>query len=73
MTEEQNVFDQPGTNNLRTYDNIQKNVTGQGDDCTAGCLLNYNYIDKHYKMISTDLSKQQSLNTRCLSKSKAAN
>ena len=73
MTEEQNVFDQPGTNNLRTYDNIQKNVTGQGDDCTTGCLLNYNYIDKHYKMVSTDLSKQQSLSTRCLSKSKAAN
>ena len=26
---------------LRTYDNIQKIATGQGDDYTTGCLLDY--------------------------------
>ena len=31
MIDGQNVFDQPVTNNLRTYDNIQKIATGLGD------------------------------------------
>ena len=47
---------------MRTYDNIQKIATGQGDDYTTGCLLDYNYFNKHFKMIATDLSKQQALN-----------
>ena len=34
---------QPIRNNLITYDNIRKFATGQGDDYTTGCLLNYNY------------------------------
>ena len=27
-----NFFDQPIKNDLRTYDNMRKNATGQGDD-----------------------------------------
>ena len=38
-------FDQPVKNNLRTYDNIHKIPTGQWDDYTTGCLLNYNYFN----------------------------
>ena len=26
--------------------------TGQGDDYTTGCLLNYQYIKDYYKMIA---------------------
>ena len=48
---------------MRTYDNIQQIATGQGDDCTTGCLLDYNYFNKHYKTIVIDLSKQQALDT----------
>ena len=44
---------------MRTYDNIQKIATGQGDDYTTGCLLDYNYFNNYYKMIAIDLSKQQ--------------
>ena len=55
-------FDQPVRNNLITYDNIQKIATGQGDDYTTGCLLDYDYFKKyHYKMIAIDLCKQQVL------------
>ena len=54
-----NFFDQPVSNNLRTYDNIRKVATGQGDDYKTGCLLNYNYFNKYYKTIAIDLSKQQ--------------
>ena len=54
-----NFFDQTARNNLITYDNIQKITTGQGDDYTTGCLLDYNYFNNYYKMIAIDLSKQQ--------------
>ena len=59
MIDGQNYFDQPVKNNIRTYNNILKITAGQGDDYTTGCLLFYQYLNKHYKMI--DLSKQQAL------------
>ena len=40
---------------------FEKTTTGQGDDYPTGCLLDYNYFKKHYKMIAIDLSKQQAL------------
>ena len=54
-------FDQPVKNNEVTYEDIGKNATGQGDDYTSGCLLDYIYFKKYYKMIVADLSKQQGL------------
>ena len=54
-------FDQAVKNNLITYDNIRMITTGQGDDNTSGCLLDYNYFNYYYKMIRIDLSKQQAL------------
>ena len=60
MIDGRNFFDQPLIINLRTYDNIQKIATGQRDDCTTGCLLDYLYF-KNYTMIAIDLSKQQKL------------
>ena len=41
----------------RAYDNIWKISAGQGDDHTAGCLLDYVYFRNYYKMIALDLSK----------------
>ena len=61
MIDGRNVFDQRVKNNLITYNNIRKIVTGQGDDYTAGCLLNYPYFKNYDKMIALDLSKQQAL------------
>ena len=43
MIDGQNFFDQTIRNHLKTYDNIRKIPTGQGDDYTTGCLLDYNY------------------------------
>ena len=54
-------FDQPTENDIKTYENIWKNTTGQANDYTTGCLLDYNYFKKHYKMKEIDLSKQQAL------------
>ena len=61
MIDGQTVFDQTIRNNFITYDNIPKFATGQRDDYTTGCLLDYNYFKKYYKMIAIDLSKQQAL------------
>ena len=58
-----NFFDHPIKNNLMTYDNIWKIATGQGDDYTTDCLLDYPYFKNYYKMIAIDLRKQQALDT----------
>ena len=57
----ENFFDQPIKNNKITYDNIRKITSGQGDDYTTGCLLDYPYFADTFKMIAVDLSKQQAL------------
>ena len=57
VIDRRNIFDQPVRNNFITYDKIGTITTGQA----TGCLLDYNYFNNHYKMIATDLSKQQAL------------
>ena len=61
MIDGKNVFDQPVKNDKITYEKIRKVATGQGDDYTTGCLLDYIYFNNYYKMIAIDLSKQQAL------------
>ena len=61
MINGKNVFHQPVKNNKVTYESIRKLATGQGDDYTTGCLLDYPYFKDCYKMIAVDLSKQQAL------------
>ena len=56
MINGENFFDQPIKNNKVTYEKI---ATGQGDDYTTSCLLDYPYFMDTYKMIAVDLSKQQ--------------
>ena len=47
MIDGENFFYKLLKNNLRTYDNIRKITTGQIDDYTTGCLLDYPYF-KNY-------------------------
>ena len=61
MIDGKNFFDQPFKSDLKTYDNIRKIATGQGDDYTIGCLLDCPYFKKYYKLIAIDLSQQQKL------------
>ena len=61
MINGENFFDQPIKNNKVTHENIRKIATGQEDDYTTGCLLDYSYFMNTYKMIAVDLSKQQAL------------
>ena len=54
-------FYQPVKSDMRIFDNIRKIATGQGDDYTTGCLLDYPNFKDHHKMIAKDLSKQNHL------------
>ena len=59
MIDGKNFLDQPVKIGLVTYENIWKITTGQGDDYTTNCLLDYNDFEYYYNMIAIDLSKQQ--------------
>ena len=61
VIDERNFFDKPIKNDLKTYNNIRKIATGQGDDCTTEYLLDYPYFKRYYKLIAIDFSKQQKL------------
>ena len=54
-------YDQPVNNSIKQNDEIRKISTGEGDDYTTGCLLDFAYFEKNYRLIAADLSKQKAL------------
>ena len=56
-----NFYDQPINDSIKQYDEIRKISTGQGDDYTTGCLLDFAYFKNNYRLIAADLSKQKAL------------
>ena len=56
-----NFWDLPINDSIKQYDKIRKMSTGQGDDYTTGCLLDFSYFEKNYRLIAVDLSKQKAL------------
>ena len=59
--DERNFYDQPINDSIKQYDEIRKISTGQGDDYTTGCLLDFAYFENNYGLIAADLSKQKAL------------
>ena len=56
-----NFYDNPMENDIEKYREFKKVMIGKGEDYTTGSLLDYNYFDKHYKLVAVDLSKQKKL------------
>ena len=56
-----NVYDQPINDSIKRYDKSRKISAGQGDDYATGCLLDFAYFEKNYRLIAVDLSKQKAL------------
>ena len=54
-----NFYDQASDSDIKQYEEIIKLTTGQGEDCTTGCLLGYDYIKNHSRLIVVDLSRQK--------------
>ena len=68
-----NVYDQPINDSIKQYDKIRKISTGQGDDYTTGCFLDFDYFEKNYRLMAADLSKQKALDTDSSAKYKSNN
>ena len=62
MIDGRHFYDQAIKNYLRTYNNIKKIATGQGDGYATECLLDYPCFKEHYQLIEIGLGKQQKLN-----------
>ena len=58
MIDGKNFFDQP-INYFKTYEDIRKIASCQGDDYTTGCLLDYPYFKDNYKMNAIDLKNSK--------------
>ena len=54
-------YDQPINDSIKQNDEVRKISTGQADDYTTGCFLDFAYFEKNYKLIAVDLSKQKAL------------
>ena len=54
-------YDQSINDLIKQYDEVRKISTGQGDDYTTGCLLDFAYFENNYRLIAADLSKQKAL------------
>ena len=60
-TDGRNFYDQPINDLIMHHDEVRKVSTGQGDDYTAGFLLDFAYFEKNYQLIAADLSKEKAL------------
>ena len=58
-----NFYDNPIESDIEKYRELKKVMIGKGEDYTTGSLLDFNYFDKHYKLVAVDLSKQKELDT----------
>ena len=56
---EKKFYDQAIDSDIKWYKEIRKLTTGQGEDYTIGCLLDYEYIKNHYRLIAVDLSSKK--------------
>ena len=56
-------FDEIIHSGIKRYRKIKRLITGKGENYTTGCLLDYDYIENHYRLIALDLSRQKRLDT----------
>ena len=54
-----NFYDNPIESDIEKYRELKKVMIGKGEDYTTGSSLDFNYFDKHYKLVAVDLSKQK--------------
>ena len=52
----ENFYSQPNDSNIKWCEEI---ITGEGEDYTTGCLLDYYYVKNHFRLIAVDLSRRK--------------
>ena len=53
--------DQSIDSDIKIYEKIRKLTTGQGEDYTTECLLDYEYVKNHYRLVAVDLCRKKEL------------
>ena len=61
-----NFYDQPINDLIKQCNEVRRVSTGQGDDYTTACLLDYAYFKDNCRLITVDLSKQKALDARAI-------
>ena len=56
-----NFYDNPIESDFEKCRELKKVMIGKGEDYTTGSLFDFNYFNKHYKLVAVDLSKQKEL------------
>ena len=56
-----NFYHQPIYSEIKPYEDTRNLTTGQGEDYTTRCFLDYEYIKSHYQSIAVNLSRQKEL------------
>ena len=51
----------PIDSDIKRYEENRKLTTGQGEDYTTGCSLDYEYTKNHYRLTVVDSSRQKEL------------
>ena len=54
---EKMCYDQPIDDLIKQFDEVRKVSTGQADDSTTGCLLDYTYFKDINRLIAVEYSK----------------
>ena len=49
-----NFYDNPIERDIEKYRELKKVMIEKGEDYTTGSLLDFNYFDKHYKLVAVD-------------------
>ena len=59
---EKNFYNQPIISDTKWYGEVRKLTTGRlCEDYTTGCLLDYECIENHYRLIAFDLIREKEL------------
>ena len=54
-----NVYEEAVDSDIKRYKQLRKLTLGLGENYTTGCLLDYDYIENYYRLITVDLSRQK--------------
>ena len=63
---EKNDYNQAIDSDIKRYEEVRKLKTGQVEDYTTWCFLDYDYIKNHYRLIAVDLSIQKELESKVI-------
>ena len=59
MIDGKNFYDQAIVSDIKRYEEIRKLTTRKGEDYTTECLLDYDYIKNHCRLLAVGLSRKK--------------